>query len=249
MTIQESLKGYFGKYAELEQINAGAYRLYAPFFHEDGDMYSIYLEVADDRVVVRDYGNALMRVSYTFDVNTPARQGVLNRIVTSNMAEIDDGELLLRSSVEDAPEAVMRFAQLVSKVSSIDMLSREVARSMFYEYLGDFIGSRLERFNIQKKVCPTSDTDLTVDYVIGGREPLYLFGVKDDSKASKVVISCLHFQKQKLPFRSVIIHEDIDSLSRFNRRQITNVSDKQFYSFEDFTTEGEAYLDRVIASA
>ena len=249
MTIQDSFRGYFGKYAELEQIEAGVYRLYAPFFHEDGDMLSIYLDVSGDRVLIRDYGNALMRVSYTFDVNTPSRQSVLERIVNSNMAELDDGELLLRCSLEDAPESVMKYAQLVSKVTSVDMLSREVARSMFYDYLGDFIADRLERFHAQKKVCPTPDPELSVDYVIGGREPLYLFGVKDDSKASRVVISCLSFQKRGLPFRSVIIHEDFDSLSRFNRNQITNVSDKQFTSFDEFRAEGEAYLDRVVVPA
>lgn len=249
MTIHESFGGYFGRYAELEQIESGVYRLYAPFFHEDGDMYSIYLEVVGDQVIIRDYGNAIMRVGYTFDVNTETRQNILNRIVTSNMAEMDDGEILLRSNVAGAPEAVMRFAQVVSKVSSIDMLSREVARSMFYDALRDFIVGGLSRFNAQPKVCPTSDPDLTVDYVINGRVPLFLFGVKDDSKASRVMISCLDFQKRGLPFSSIVVHEDFESLSKFNRRQITNISDKQFTTFDDFKTEGEAFLDRVMQLA
>ena len=87
-----------------------------------------------------------------------------------------------------------------------------------------------------------------VDYEIPlGRKPLYLFGVGDDSKASKVVISCLTFQTKHIPFRSVIIHEDFEKLTRFNRTQITNTADKQFASLEDFKNEGIDYIQREIA--
>jgi len=249
MTMQEALKGYFGKYAGLEQVGAGVYRLYAPFFHEDGDMYSIYLEINGDGIVIRDYGNTLMRVSYTFDLNTQNKRATVDRIVSSNMGEINDGELLMHATVDRLPESVFQFSQIISKVSNIEILGRETVRSMFYEYLGSFISDRLTRFKAKRSVCPTTDPELVVDYAIDAKEPLYLFGVKDDTKAAKVVISCLSFQKRKIPFRSVIIHENFDSLSRFNRNQITNVGDKQFTSLEDFQREGEDYLVRALANA
>lgn len=246
MTIQDSLRGAFGEYSGLEQIQSNIYRLYAPFFHEDGDVFSIYLETGDNGITIRDFGNTLMRVSYTFDISSPKKQTVLQNIVKSNLGELDDGELLIHvaANQNDVVEAIYQYVQLVSKVSSIDILSRETVKSMFYEYLNDFVTSKLGSYNVRKSVFPLGDRELQVDYEIPGEKPIYLFGVNSDTKASKTVISCLNFQKQKLPFRSVIVHEDLNGLSGFNRRQITNVADKQFYTLTDFREQGISYLER-----
>lgn len=246
MTIQDSLRGAFGEHSELEQIQTNIYRLYAPFFHEDGDMFSIYLQTDNEGITLRDFGNTLMRVSYTFDISTPKKQSVLQNIVKSNLGELDDGELLIRTSAnhDDILEAIFQYAQLVSKVSNIDILSRETVKSMFYDYLNDFVSSNLKDYNVRKRVFPLNDRELEVDYEIPGERPIYLFGVNSDTKASKTVISCLNFQKQNLPFRSVIVHEDLNSLTGFNKRQITNVADKQFYTLADFQEQGVSYLKR-----
>lgn len=244
MTIQESLQGAFGKNSGLEQVQKNVYRLYAPFFHEDGDMYSIYLEASADGITIRDFGNTLMRVSYTFDISTPKKKKVLQDIVKSNLGELDDGELLIHTTASDVQDAIYQYAQLVSKVSNIDILSRETVKSMFYEYFNDFVMTQLKAYHVQKKVFPTNDRELVVDYAIPGDKPIYLFGVNSDAKASRVVISCLTFQKHTLPFRSVVVHEDLNGLNGFNRRQITNVADKQFYTLDDFRNGGIAYLER-----
>lgn len=247
MTIQDTLRGAFGKNSGLEQVQKNVFRLYAPFFHEDGDMYSIYLETGDAGVTIRDYGNTLMRVSYTFDVTTPKKQTVLKNIVNSNLGEMDDGELLIRANTTDKDEVIEKiyqYTQLVAKVSNIDILSRETVKSMFYEYLNDFVMKNLQGFHVEKGFHPTNDRELEVDYMIPGSRPIYLFGVNGDTKASRTVISCLTFQKREIPFRSVIVHEDLNALTGFNRRQITNVSDKQFSTLPDFTDQGAGYLAR-----
>lgn len=247
MTIQNDLRGAFGNNSGLEQIQKNVFRLYAPFFHEDGDMYSIYLETGEAGVTIRDYGNTLMRVSYTFDVSTPKKQTVLRNIVESNLGELDDGELLIHADPDrdKVMEAIYQYAQLVAKVSNIDILSRETVKSMFYDYLNDFVMSGLQNFRVERGFHPTNDRELEVDYMIqGGSRPIYLFGVNGDTKASRTVISCLTFQKKAIPFRSVIVHEDLNALTGFNRRQITNVSDKQFFTFPDFKEQGADYLAR-----
>lgn len=246
MTIQESLRGAFGEHSGLEQVQANIYRLYAPFFHEDGDMLSIYLETDDDGITIRDFGNTLMRVSYTFDISTPKKHTVLQNIVKSNLGELDDGELLIHTTANqnDVLESIYQYVQLVSKVSNIDILSRETVKSMFYDYLNEFVETKLKSYNVRKRVFPLRDRELEVDYEIPGKKPIYLFGVNSDTKASKTVISCLNFQKQNLPFRSVIVHEDLNGLTGFNRRQITNVADKQFYTLADFQEQGASYLER-----
>ncbi|MEF9974117.1 MAG: DUF1828 domain-containing protein [Akkermansia sp.] len=249
MTIQSVLDHCFGKYAELQQVTSDTYQLYAPFFHEDGDMYSIYIETHGNEAVIRDYGNALMRVSYTFDINTKNKQSILQNVVTGNLGELDDGELLMHTDIEHLQEAVFQYAQIIAKVSNIDILSRETIKSMFYEYLSDFISSKLSRFNVRKQVAPTSDGQLVVDYEIPGSKPFYLFGVNDNVKASRVVISCLNFQKKRLPFRSIVVHENFEGLTAFNRNQITNAADKQFTTLDDFREEGIPYFERELACA
>ena len=74
--------------------------------------------------------------------------------------------------------------------------------------------------------------------------PLYLFGVKDDTKARLATISCLEFQMAKIPFKSIAVHEDFEALSRKDRKRITSAVDKQFVDLDDFKSHGEEYLER-----
>lgn len=248
MEVMEAIKPYFGKYAGLEPVNSNTSRLYAPFFHEDGDMYSIYLETADDTVVIRDFGNTLMRVAYTFDIDTPNKQSILSNIVKSNSGELDDGELIIRTSLDRLSDSILQYSQLIAKVSNIDILSRETVKSLFYDYLNEFVMRSFSKLGVKERSLPTKDKQLIVDYEIPAAKPIYLFGVNDNNKASKVIISCLTYQKKQMPFRSVVIHEDFDTLSSFYRNQITNAADKQFTSLDDFRSEGPAYVERERAS-
>ena len=130
----------------------------------------------------------------------------------------------------------------------MEIISKDVAKSYFYELFEDFVKDALKKYNVNVGVHPIKGSDLKVDYEIPlSGKPLYLFGVADDTKASKVVISCLTFQTKRIPFRSVIIHEDFEKLTRFNKTQIINASDKQFASLEDFKNEGIDYIQRETA--
>jgi hypothetical protein len=153
----------------------------------------------------------------------------------------------MRSDLANLPSAIFSFSQLVAKVSCIDLLRRDVVRSLFFDDLRDFMHSAFSEYAIQEKAIPTADRQLIVDYLLPSKRPFYLFGVNEDAKASRVVISCLNFQKANLPFRSVIVHESPDALSRFNRNQLMNAADKQFSSLDDFRQDGKNYILRETA--
>jgi hypothetical protein len=246
--INEAISGYFGRQASVERINSRAHRLYVPFFHEDGDMFSIYIESDANSLVLRDYGNTVMRVSYTFDLDTRNKQNVLRNIVTRNDGEFDDGELIMHTNVDELAEAIFRYGQIISKVSNIDILSRETVRTLFYDYLAEFVSTNLTKYDVKEKTTPLSDRELIVDYEIPNVKPLYIFGVNNNAKASRVVISCLQFQQKKIPFRSIVVHENFEDLSRFNRGQITNAADKQFTTLEEFKGHGVELIERELAS-
>lgn len=254
MNLVDRLRSDFGELVSLEEVSPGIMRIYAPFFHEDGDMVSMYLELRQDKtMIIRDFGNTLMRISYTFELDSQNKLNVLSNIVKSNYGQLEDGELLLETTFERLPQDIFQFSQLVAKVSSIDLLRRETIRSLFFENLNEFITGQLKQYHFIQNYLPTKDKQLIVDYQIpapsGAMKPLFIFGVNENTKASKVVISCLSFQKQRIPFRSLIIHEDFGSLSSFNRNQITNTADKQYTSLDDFKAEGLDYIERELEAS
>lgn len=100
----------------------------------------------------------------------------------------------------------------------------------------------LKDFNVTESYTPTSDKELTVDYKIDGPWPIFLYDVNENTKPAKVVISCLSFKTQAIPFHSLVVHEDMDGLTRFNRAQLTNVVQKQYFSLNGFQEQRLSYI-------
>jgi len=248
MKTIEILRQTLGDAVSLEPVRPQVNRLYAPFFHEDGDMLSIYLDECDGKLTLRDFGNTIMRVSYTFNMNSENKQSIFSEIVRKNYGELDNGELIIRSSPDRLINDVFQFTQIIAKVSSIDIIGRETVRSMFYDNLHDFIINSLKEYAIKRSTRPTKDEQLVVDYEIPGTRPIFLFGVNDNTKASRTTICCLNYQKRNMQFSSLIVYENMEDLTRFNRVQLTNASDKQYAYLDDFINEGSRYIARTLAS-
>lgn len=250
MDIVSIIEQQFGKQISLVETEQDIFQIYAPFFHEDGDMISMYLQIDKNtnKISIRDYGNTLMRLSYTFDIDTDNRTNIISNLVKSNNGVLDDGELIINENINNVSQAIFQYSQIVAKVSSMDILRKEVIKSLFYEYLNDFVFETFKNFKIIKDSTPTDDNDLIVDYEIENAKPIYIFGVNGNSKASKTVISCLTFQSMRKPFRSLIIPENIDNLTNFNRKQIINVGDKLYTSLDEFKTKAINYIERELVS-
>ena len=227
------------------------FKVIIPFFHEDGDMYDIFIEESPtnrDLIRISDYGLTEMRLSYVLDLDTEHKKEVFQDIVSQNRCSMDNGNIFLDVRPDQFTIGIYQFAQTISKITNMEIISRESLKSYFNELLEQFIFSNLDKYKIRKNTQPTDDVDLTVDYEIPAEKPIYIFGVKDDSKASKVVIACLQFQAACLPYRSLIIHENFDKLSSFNKNQITNIGDKQFTTLNEFEKQGISYIKRELVS-
>ena len=85
--------------------------------------------------------------------------------------------------------------------------------------MDEFIENDLKQFDPQKDYAPLENNpDLKADYYIATKaKPLFLFGIRDDNRASKVIITCFQFQRNGIDFRSVIINEKFDELTKFNQ--------------------------------
>ena len=124
------------------------------------------------------------------------------------------------------------------------MMSRENQKTVFFDCLNEYVENSLVQYNISSNYTPTADKDLTVDYLIPAKKPIYIFAVNDDVKAAKTVISCLAFHKRQISFRSMVVHEDFNSLGGYYRNQITNAVDKQFPTLDDFQSDCVEVIDR-----
>jgi hypothetical protein len=252
MNYLDALKEQFNNQVSFRQKRPGILQLVAPLYHEDGDMVDIFFEPINggqDRIRICDHGMTIMRLSYNFDIDTPNKERILQRILSENHIAEDKGNLFLDSEPENLYPSVLQFAQAVAKVANMELFRREVIETLFYEMLTEFIEDALKKYNPREKVFPIPQRDdLEVDFEFGiTPRPIYLFGVRGSAKARLTTISCLEFQRAKLPFKSFVVHEDFESLSGKDRSRITSAADKQFISLDDFKTNAEQVLEREAA--
>ena len=250
MTGLELLKQQFNGHVAFRERRPDVVQVLAPLFHEDGDMVDIFLDESrngSNTVRISDHGMTLMRLTYSYDLDTENKQRIFNRILAENRIQEQDGRLYIEAEPERLYPAILQFAQTVAKISSMQYFKREVIQSLFYEQLAEFIEDRLGEYNPRAHVLPIPDHDeYEVDYQFdAGPRPLYLFGVKDSDKARLTTISCLEFQKRRLPFKSVMVHQDFESgITRKDRTRITSAADKQFTSLDDFRENGMQFFER-----
>lgn len=249
MNYLELLKEQFNHHLLLREKRPGVMQLVAPLYHEDGDMMDIFLESTNDgneRIRICDHGMTLMRLSYSFELDTPNKERIFQRILAENRVNEENGNLFTETSPESLYPAILQFAQVVSKVSNMQLYRREVIHSLFYELLQEFIETSLTKYHPRANALPIAERDdLEVDFQFEIKpRPVYLFGVRDAAKARLAAISCLEFQRARIAFKGFVVHEEFENLSAKDRRRITSAADKQFVSLDDFKNNAEQVFER-----
>ena len=253
MTITEALANTPANSFRLQEKRPGTFQLIAPIFHEDGDMMSIYLDKIDENTIrICDHGMSLMRLSYLFEIDSDKKRKVLNDIISGRGAALNDGSINLIVQNENLFSGIMTYAQLVSEVCNMDILSRELVYSLFYDYLGESI----EMIHSVKKIPYIKDyavpgqPDINVDYAFLGNShvrPIYLFGIKDTNKAQQTAINCLNLTISHVPHKSIVVFEDIEKTSAFAKKALINASGKVYSDLENFNKSGADYIETELA--
>ena len=118
-----------------------------------------------NKLRVGDHGMTLMRLTYSYDLDTVNKQRIFNRILAENRILEADGRLYIEAELDGLYPAILQFAQTVAKVSSMAYFKREVIQSLFYEQLAEFIEERLGEYNPRPGFLPIADHDeYEVDY-------------------------------------------------------------------------------------
>ena len=231
----------------------GKHQLIIPIHHEDGDMVDIYLiesPKGDGWARICDFGMALMRLSYTYDINTDAKRRIFDSILINNGVGNDDGNLHLDVEASRLNEGVLQFAGCVQKVCNMRYWSREIVRSAFYDDLRECITSDLAGFAPVADLAPLADYPVGVDWALTcEKRDFYVFGVRGNEKAKNVAIALLEFEKAQLPFISLVVHEDIEELGRRERTYLTRNADTQYPVLADFRERGAGDIRRLAGAA
>lgn len=231
------------------QRRPGRFQLIIPVRHEDGDMLDMYLQDSPrgaDYVRICDFGMTLMRLSYTYDMNTDARQRIFDSILTNNGVGNDDGNLYLDVAVAGLREGILQFAGCVQKVCNMRYWGREIVRSAFYDDLREYVTSDLGGFAPVADLSPIADYPVSVDWSLTHeKRSFYLFGVRGNEKAKNVAIALLEFEKAQLPFISLVVHEDIEELGRRERTYLTRNADTQYPALDDFRERAAGDIRRL----
>ncbi len=242
----KNIKQNFNKQFSLREKRRGIYQILIPIYHEDGDMIDLFVEEKDGEFYLSDFGLTIMRLSYSYEIDTPHKEQVFQKILKENKLEEDKGIIRFKTKTDTIFNDIMHVSQSLMKIGSMRFFKREVIESMFYENLEELINTELIDYNPKKSVFPIKEReDLEADYEFTPNgSPVYLFGVKDSFKARLATICCLEYQHSNLKFRSLIVHDDFEKLPQNDRLRITNASDKQFTSLEDFSNNARKYFER-----
>ena len=237
---------------DLYERRPGKYQLIVPILHEDGDMVDIYLHDSprgDGYIRICDFGMTLMRLSYTYDMNSNTRQQIFDSIIINNGVHNDDGNLYIDASRDMIFESILQFAGCVQKVCNMRFWRREIVRSEFYDDLKKYITTNLTRFAPIADQSPIPGNPIiSVDWSLRhSNRTFYLFGVRGNDKAKNVAIALLEFQKAQLPFISLVIHENIEELGRRERLYLTSNADTQYPTMSEFRDKASADILRFVA--
>lgn len=244
--VLEAIKKGFNNSLSVQEKRKGVYQLFIPVFHEDGDGIDLYITVQNGKFILCDFGATIQRLSYSYEIDTDNKHAILQKILSENGLTEDGGNISMETTPASVFNDIMQITHAFAKIGSMRYFKREVVESLFFEMLDDYIMSDLKAFNPQKKVYPIpSRDDLEVDYSFSPNgHPVYLFAVKDSSKARLATISCLEFQRANLNFRGWVVNEDFEKLSKKDRSRLTNACDKQFTSIEEFKSTAGIFLQR-----
>ena len=231
------------------------FRVFTPFLFEDGDHLSIVLKKEDSCWVLSDEAHTYMRLTYDVDeadLYGGTRQKIISNALSTFRVEDRNGELRLAVPDGRYGDALYSFVQALLKISDVSYLSRERVRSTFKE---DFRALLSEATPEERRVFDWSDrlrdphAMYTVDCRINGMpRPLFVHALSGDGKTRDATIALLQFEKWDIPFRSLAIFEDQESISRRVLARFSDVCEKQFSSLTANRERIMRYLSETIAS-
>lgn len=120
--ISDVLKSSFYNQFNLKEKRTDLYQIFVPLYYPDGDMFDIFLKILpNNQLLLTDCSLTLMRLSYTFEIDSPNNQTLLNRTVLESGGTFDiaTGAIVLPTTLDQLCNKITQFTQIISKVTDL----------------------------------------------------------------------------------------------------------------------------------
>ena len=167
--LLELLNKSFKTHISLRLIKPNTYQIFLPYYHPDWDMIDIFIQIFWEKIVLTDFGQTLMRLSYYADISSSWRKKLFDSILTSYKVSYNWNGIL-STEVDDPNEIfafIMEMIAVITKVSDISYLKKERIRSLFYEEFESFLMWEVKtqlKIDIKKDYSPDIDEKKQNDY-------------------------------------------------------------------------------------
>ncbi len=251
--IKDDFKNRICEQVDLQPEGEDRFLVVTPFRFEDGDHFGIILKRENGRWILSDEASTLMHLSYQLDeqdIDSGNRGEIIEGSLAGFSVENRNGELIIPVSEDRFGDALFNFVQALTKVTDVSFLSRERVRSTFLEDFRAFLRSRVPE---ERLTFDWTDQrhDPAGKYPVDARinhmpRPLFVYALPNDEQVNVATISLLMFEKWKVPFQSMAIFEDQESIASKTLARLTDVCEKTYSNLEGNKERIADYLDRLL---
>lgn len=213
------------------------YRVLTPFRFDDGDHLAIVLKQRQNRWALSDEAHTFMHLTYDIDesdLHRGNRQQVISDALSVFRVEDIDGELVMEVPDQNYGDALYDFVQALLKITDVTFLTRERVRTTFID---DFRMLLTELIPENRRTFDWYDTSrdpegkYSVDCRINGMpRPVLVHALLNDDQTRDATITLHQFEKWEMPFSSLAIFNDQETIGRKVLARFSDVCDKQFSS-------------------
>lgn len=251
---------------DIYERREGDYQVILPIRHEDGDMLDIYLQESpkgENYIRICDFGLTLMRLSYSYEVNSARRKKVLENIIYNDDVMNDAGNLYIDAKVEKLFENILHYSGCIKKICSMsywDAKNKKMTPAKhFRNEINDFIFSELNQFSPRANIelhLPslfgfTFEYDLhNVDWMLSHLKSSFLiFAVNDNDRANRVAVDLLELNKASAPVKTLVVNKDESKLGKVERQCIERNSTIRYELPEDFKRNANRDIGKLSLNA
>ncbi len=238
MSIEQIEKDFHEKVStqiRLETEGVNRYRVITPFLFEDGDHLVIVLKQEGSRWILSDEAHTYMHLTYNIkekDLHKGTRQKIISNALSSFEVDDRNGELMINVPGERYGDALYSFIQALLKISDVSYLSRERVRSAFMDDFRALMTTSVPEERMEFDwFDPQRDSKgmYKVDCRVNGMpQPIFVHALPNDGRTRDATIALLEFERWEIPYHSLAIFEDQETINRKVLARFSNVCEKQF---------------------